>query len=261
MSVSHVIPPVTTSQAFSSLFDPLKPSSKSKVADVIYTLSSAVDSLEQASSQQQGETPEEFDLRTAVTQASSPNAEDTIQHLDIPARSLHINLQQLAKRFRPFMPPPPPVPLGAMQEAARQTRKEMKEQIPKQITWTSTLTVYESTHADGKKTFKTYATPIMKAPSVSSLPPPNAREVEVIQGEDPQEYQRRSVRYLPPAPRAQPFLGRMRERQIRYEDRMDERGVMQMISVKRQRKLKMKKHKYKKLMKRTKNLRRRLDRT
>ena len=34
----------------------------------------------------------------------------------------------------------------------------------------------------------------------------------------------------------------------------------QLISVKRQRKLKMKKHKYKKLLKRTKNIRRRLDR-
>jgi len=36
--------------------------------------------------------------------------------------------------------------------------------------------------------------------------------------------------------------------------------VMRAISVKRQRKLKMKKHKYKKLMKKTRNLRRRLER-
>ena len=79
-------------------------------------------------------------------------------------------------------------------------------------------------------------------------------------------------RQLPESPRAQPFLGRMRERRMGFEDRMDERysqdeeegkekEVMQAISVRRQRKLKMKKHKYKKLMKRTKNLRRRLDRT
>jgi hypothetical protein len=39
------------------------------------------------------------------------------------------------------------------------------------------------------------------------------------------------------------------------------RGGMLLISVKRQRKLKMKKHKYKKLMKRTRLLRRKLDRT
>ncbi|KAJ8058133.1 hypothetical protein OCU04_012991 [Sclerotinia nivalis] len=42
--------------------------------------------------------------------------------------------------------------------------------------------------------------------------------------------------------------------------RRRERATMWAISVKRQRKLKMKKHKYKKLMRRTRNLRRRLDR-
>jgi hypothetical protein len=39
----------------------------------------------------------------------------------------------------------------------------------------------------------------------------------------------------------------------------EEANTMIALSVKRQRKLKMKKHKYKKLMKRTRNLRRRLD--
>src|SRR5690606_28536230 len=41
-------------------------------------------------------------------------------------------------------------------------------------------------------------------------------------------------------------------------DKAEEDG-MEAISVKRQRKLKMKKHKYKKLMKKTRNLRRRLE--
>ena len=265
MSVSHVIPPVITPQAFSSLFDPPKPTSKSKATDVIHTLSSAVDAFEHVPSQQHGPTPEEFDLRIAVTQASSSSAEDTAQHLDPPAKSLHINLQELAKRFRPFVPPAPPAPLGAMREAARQSSWELKEQQPsKQTTWTSTLTVYERTEADGKKYFKTYASPIVKVPTGSSFPPPNAREIDLVQKDMAQEDPACRLRHLPPAPRGQPFLGRMRKRQISYGERMDERfnhGVMQMISVKRQRKLKMKKHKYKKLMKRTKNLRRRLDRT
>jgi hypothetical protein len=52
------------------------------------------------------------------------------------------------------------------------------------------------------------------------------------------------------------FLDRMQLRQ----EQSRERNMMWAISVKRQRKLKMKKHKYKKLMKRTRNLRRRLDR-
>jgi len=58
-----------------------------------------------------------------------------------------------------------------------------------------------------------------------------------------------------------PFLDRMWERNERWadymEDKMDEKS-MYMISVKRQRKLKMKKHKYKKLMRRTRNVRRKL---
>ncbi|KAL9098295.1 MAG: hypothetical protein Q9163_006024 [Psora crenata] len=267
MSVSHVIPPPVSAQAFSSLFDPPKSTAKSKAANVIYTLSSAVDALDQASSPRQGQAPEEFDLRTAVIQASSPDAEPPPQELDLPARTLHINLQELAKRFRPFVPPPPPVPLAALREAAGRSGKAVKEhKAPKQITWTSTLTVYETTHANGTKSFKTYASPIVRSPVESSLPPrPKAAEVEIREEEDFRGGgQQRSVRYIPPSPRAQPFLGRMRARQIWYEERMNERldhGVMQMISVKRQRRLKMKKHKYKKLMKRTKNLRRRLDRT
>ena len=51
-------------------------------------------------------------------------------------------------------------------------------------------------------------------------------------------------------------MGRIREPSASRQERMK----MFLISVKRQRKLKMKKHKYKKLMKRTRNLRRKLDR-
>lgn len=43
-----------------------------------------------------------------------------------------------------------------------------------------------------------------------------------------------------------------------YAERVDH--AMELISVRRQRKLKMKKHKYKKLMKNTRNLRRRIER-
>jgi hypothetical protein len=52
------------------------------------------------------------------------------------------------------------------------------------------------------------------------------------------------------------------ERQETFREHVHKRrGGMLLISVKRQRKLKMKKHKYKKLMKRTRLLRRKLDRT
>ena len=56
------------------------------------------------------------------------------------------------------------------------------------------------------------------------------------------------------------FVERMALRQLQYEERQAQRDGMQAISVRRQKKLKMKKKKYKKLMRRTRNLRRKLDR-
>ena len=328
-----MIPPATTTEAFSALFNPAKTAPKSKSQDVIYTLSSAVDTLDQAvasqqdgqpqpqqqqqQQQQQNQTPEELDLRAAVAQAQSQASNSTspeTHYLDnLPAKSLHINLQELAKNFRPFVPPPPPVPMGALREASgrrkaavgreqqqqqpQTTDQQQQQQPTKQTTWTSTLTVYESTHADGRKTYKTYASPITRIPSsdssIKERRPQGSQEVDAVQQqeaafhlstsvgaqeEEDAEHdslqQQQEIRYLPPTSTLQPFLSRMQARQLSYADRLEARfgrmrlqegeeegGGMQAISVKRQRKLKMKKHKYKKLMKRTKNLRRRLDKT
>jgi hypothetical protein len=239
--------------AFSSIFD-VKPPPKTKPADVIYTESSAVDTFESAASgvheqDFQQMTQEEVDLRQAVTQESSSNANQPTHNLDIPAKTLYINLQEMVKKFRPYMKPPPPVPMGSAQEMAQpdpsqsesQKQNQAKAQLaPIQKSYTTTLTIHEITQPNGEKSYKTHTTPIVEEPSPSD------------EG---------SVRYFPPAPRNQPFLGRMRERQLQYLDRVGEEEGWSAISVKRQRKLKMKKHKYKKLMKRTKNLRRRLDRT
>ncbi|MCJ1329156.1 hypothetical protein MMC10_005834 [Thelotrema lepadinum] len=59
-----------------------------------------------------------------------------------------------------------------------------------------------------------------------------------------------------------PFLNRLYVKHLIREGYLEKerQEILQAISVKRQRKLKMKKHKYKKLMKRTRNLRRRQDR-
>ncbi|MCJ1450589.1 hypothetical protein MMC28_000922 [Mycoblastus sanguinarius] len=256
ISVTTPIPQESSGKAFSSIFD-AKPGPKPKTADVIYTISSAVDTLESVASNTHNQssqqmTPEEFDLRTAVTQASPSNADPHTHNLDIPAKTLHINLQELAKNFRPFVPPPAPVPMSSQDQAPQKASNESEAQIqppPKQKSFTTTLTIHETTYPNGRRQYKTSTTPIVEDPAPSSQ--------SQTDGEN--------VRYLPPAPINQPFLGRMRQRQIHYEDRIDERigggEVWRMISVKRQRKLKMKKHKYKKLMKRTKNLRRRLDRT
>ncbi len=192
-------------------------------------------------------TQEEVDLRAAVTQASPSNADPSPHQLDLPAKTFHINLQELVKNFRPYMRPPPPIPMESSlpEEVPQKTSQQAEpqsESVVTRKTFTTTLTIHENTYRSGYKTYKTHTTPIIEGPASSS----GVGEKEA---------------YLPPAPRGQPFLGRMRDRQLHYMDRIRDGDVWQAISVKRQRKLKMKKHKYKKLMKRTKNLRRRLDRT
>lgn len=249
ISVTMPIPPETSTAAFSSIFEQ-KWVSNHKPTDVIYTLSSAVDTLESAASNthnqnSQPTTQEQVDLRGIVTQASPSNAESSPHHLDLPAKTFHINLQELVKNFRPYVRPPPPVPMDSTiteetPQESPQANVLPSESVISQKIYTTTLTIHENTHRSGRKSYKTHTTPIREGPGS-------------IEGD--------KAVYLPPAPRGQPFLGRMRERQIQYLDRSGDCEIWQAISVKRQRKLKMKKHKYKKLMKRTKNLRRRLDRT
>ena len=248
ISVTTPIPPESSPATFSSIFEP-KSGSNHKPTDVIYTLSSAVDTFENAASgnnnqNSQPMTQAQVDLHGAVTQASPSNAEPSPHHLDLPAKTFHINLQELVKSFRPYMKPPPPIPTDSTitEEAPQETPQLIElqsESVISRKTYTTTLTIHENTHRSGRKSYKTHTTPIIEGPGS-------------IQGD--------TDVYLPRAPHGQPFLGRMRERQIRYMDRLGDYEIWQAISVKRQRKLKMKKHKYKKLMKRTKNLRRRLDR-
>ena len=252
ISLTIPIPHESSNKAFSSIFD-AKAASRVKPSDVIYTLASAVDTLENAASTSQNSnahqmSSEELDLRQAVTQASPSNSDQSTHHLDLPAKTLHLNLQELAKNFRPYVPPPAPVPLGSRSELSQMSPQKVQHQArgevqstPTQKSYTTTLTIHETSYPNGQKSYKTHTTPIIENPA------PESSES--------------GTRDLPPIPQNQPFLGRMRQRQVQYMDKLVERDVWMAISVKRQRKLKMKKHKYKKLMKRTKNLRRRLDRT
>jgi hypothetical protein len=195
ISVTNSIPPTYSPSAFSSIFTPRDLKKPSRHADVIYTLSSALQTLDKTLMQAE-QHHEPSDLRTAVTQASSSSAEAN-------PPTVFVNVDELAKNFRPFMPPPPPEPFNIMDEPQQGTPGEIE------------------------------------APSLLQ---------QLYQ--DPS----RTPRH--------PFLDRMRVRQQKWERTRDEKSrvVWHAISVKRQRKLKMKKHKYKKLMRRTRNLRRKLDR-
>lgn len=134
-----------------------------------------------------------------------------------------INLEELAKTFRPFNVPPPPVAMDpAYQDAS--SRDSASQQ------------------------------PVSRRNAVQQAPTPEGVRAEL---QTPSSTIRGITRKT-----AQPFLARQHARHeiwlVGCMQRL--RDTWLAISVKRQRKLKMKKHKYKKLMRKTRNLRRRLDR-
>jgi hypothetical protein len=145
-----------------------------------------------------------------------------------------LNFGQLSlnnSEYQPFNPPPPPVPanttesLAAGSEAAAETGTE-EFQEPQHRTYTAVLTIEESTNSNGEVSYSAHSSELVA---------------------------------LPASPMR--FLERMHLRQEQYRINRAEENEMLAISVKRIRKLKMKKHKYKKLMRRTRNLRRRIERS
>ena len=221
ISVTAAVPPHSSHATFSSIFTP-RVVQNPRPAEVIYTLSVAVDALEKTATQaeqepqillktssaslaSQSEPLRQEIIRAAVTQASTSNAEPT--NLDGQSTQIiHVNIEDLARRLRPFWTPPAPVPIESPVEEVSHTHVQlMRAARPR------------------PNNFFKARLPFHRDPSY----PSRAQYIEP----------RNSGRT--------PFLDRMRIRQERWEDdRADIRREMwRAISVKRQRKLKMKKHK------------------
>ncbi|GAB7352351.1 hypothetical protein MBLNU459_g2792t1 [Dothideomycetes sp. NU459] len=254
ISLTAAIPPSTDLHTFEAIFDsrPVSKADSKNAADVIYTLSNTIDSLDAKTQPDRPET----DLRWEIIQESPSNTPDGVKHLDGPPRAKSI--EQLLAQLKPFSAPPPPV---SSEHVVQQTKSgdasrkrnsshaaaaAHSHEPVSEKSFKTTLIVTECTSVDGAKYYTAQTSPMVQINNSSSHQHPTAV----------QEPGRR-----------QTFLERMRDRQAQYEEYRDERAeqkrddeAMHAISVKRQRKLKMKKHKYKKLMKRTRNLRRRLDR-
>jgi hypothetical protein len=130
----------------------------------------------------------------------------------------------------------------SVEKSEKKAGRASKQSTAKPKSWTTTLIVTEFTTPDGETTHSLECTPFAQIPLGQKVPTAMVEEPENASQ----------------APVQQPFLQRLRSRQIRMEEARQEKGTMLAISVKRQRKLKMKKHKYKKLMKRTRNERRKL---
>ena len=284
MSVSSAVPIPATQEAFEALFKPKKPSSRSRPgpAEVIYTLASAVQHLDgniqqsqqqhQATSQQQ----QSNDVLAAFNQSHNQDPHSPTQPLDgqpqqtqpsirVP-QHLRLALHELAQRFRPFNVPPAPIPMpdaaveaearaaeAAADEGEEMQARQLEAQIERQDretdqpqTQTVVLTIQESRDLSGRKFFTAHQTPVVRI-----------EDLETTEFEQQQEMQH----YQNPDNTARSSLGRVRRGGCRV--RSPQRGwrsrKMYALSVRRQRKLKMKRHKYKKLMRRTRNLRRKLD--
>lgn len=231
-----------TDDAFAAIFT-LGTKANAKPSEVISTLSTTLEMMQQpftSNPHQQEPWNEETDeLRAAITSESYNKTE--VQHLDsAPGADSMLEFPRhiLPGKYQPFHPPPPPVPMNTADSLA--AGLEAAESLtPQQRTYHSILTIQESTDENGDVTYQAHSSPLVQQPSL-----PNTLA-------NPQK-----------------FLSRMKLRQSRYDSyrelremgEEEEKTGMWTISVKRQRKLKMKKHKYKKLMRRTRNLRRRLDR-
>lgn len=216
ISVSTTVPPPSSPEAFDAIFT-AKKSTKHESDDVIFTLSSTVNSMENPA----------YHLG---------EQEGSLNHFDMEGNQLDgmnmaelkVSVEELTRRLRPFHPPPPPVPFDEAKDAGA---VELENFSPRETSYSTVLTIHESTHADGRKTYEAHTGPFVRSPDMDA---PGAGENEAIID-------------VPSQPGTT------------YIERLRNNRTMQAISTKRRRKLKMKKHKYKKLLRNTRTLRRKLD--
>jgi hypothetical protein len=222
------MPKTVSDDSFAQIFAPRTRSSR--VAEVLSTLSQTVHDLEEPLSLMSIANGDKQRSQEAQD-AEEGTAKLSLKHADGSETNLHIQLNPMSGQYLPYAPPPAPEPLaetGADAEAASNAvSEEVAQQEPSTRVYKAMVTIEETVDANGQ--FKVVA-----------------HSPELVE-EDAQQ------------PRS--FLERMAWRQLRYDEaRRQQDRTMQAISVKRIRKLRMKKKKYKKLMKKTRNLRRKQDR-
>jgi hypothetical protein len=215
ISVTTTVPPTSSTDAFEAIFSSKRPL-KNEPEDVIFTLSSAVQSMEHGA---QAEPEENF--RTFSEQ------DGELRMLDGPEAKMSV--EEYTRRLRPFQPPPPPVPMDASAlEAAESNDAQIDNEYQ---TYSTVLTIREARGADGRKTYEAHTGPFVRSEETED--PSSLHDEATIDA---------------PSTSGMSYMERVRSNRTMYA-----------ISTKRRRKVKMKKHKFKKLMKRTRTLRRKLD--
>ena len=147
-----------------------------------------------------------------------------MRNLDGSEPSVHLQVDTMSGDFLPFRPPPLPTTQAAGESEAMTAQGEETEETPMHRVYKAMFTIEESAEPSGQVRIV-------------------AHSPQIVEDQQPRS-----------------FIERLAQRQLRLNESRGRRD-MYAISVKRQRRLKMKKKKYKKLMRRTRNLRRKLDRT
>ncbi|RJE21179.1 hypothetical protein PHISCL_06483 [Aspergillus sclerotialis] len=216
ISVTTTVPPPSSSETFDAIFSSKKPP-KSAQQDVIYTLSSAIDSMETAA-QQHGAEEEGpvYHFDGEGSQFDAMNMSD-----------LKVSVENMARQFRPFQPPPAPVPFDESKDVS-----EVEQVSPRSTegsSYSTVLTIRESTSPDGRTTFNLHTSPFIRT---SDMEAPGAIETDMA---DPRP--------------GSTYIERLRHNR------------MQAMSTRRRRRIKMKKHKWKKRLRATRSIRQKLDKT
>lgn len=244
ISVTHSLPRIVTDDAFAAIF--AQRARAAKHSEVMSTISRTVHGLEQP----MATLSVESDMNSHGPETDAGIHKLDMMHGDGPEAAVSVQVNSMSGGFLPFRPPPLPQPHSATggtsegKDAAGLAAVAEEDQQMQTRVYRAVFTIEESTDEHG---------------DVKIL----AHSPELIEEPQQQQQQHEEGGAAARAPRT--FLERMALRQMRYEDSRDHQqyvrnGSILAISVKRQRKLKMKKKKYKKLQKRLRHERRKLDR-
>jgi len=219
--VTTTVPPTSTTEAFDAIFSSKK-LFKNEPEDVVFTLSSTAQNMESMANGM-SESDDQFgQLQRGF--ASDPNGD--LQMLDGP--EARMSVEEFTRRLRPFHPPPPPVPMDMSSSSSDAMESEAQNQH-ETSTYSTVLTIRETRNSDGRKTYEASTGPFV-------------RNMEDLEHE--------GVTIDAPSGSVSG---------VTYAERRQHNHTIHAISTRRRRKVKMKKHKFKKLMRRTRTLRRKLD--
>ncbi|KAJ6787194.1 hypothetical protein PWT90_08877 [Aphanocladium album] len=226
ISITQTMPRTVSEEHFASIF--AARSKAARVSDTMSTLSDTIDQLDGPMAQMTiGGQEEQMQNGMQRLEVRNPDGSES---------SVYLQVDTMSGDFLPFRPPPLPQAQSGEGEVGMATEAEAAEENPQHRVYKAMFTIEESTEADGQIRIV-------------------AHSPRIINEDQPRS-----------------FIERLAQRQLRFDESRARRAsglagshavgdTMEAISVKRQRKLRMKKKKYKKFMKRTRNLRRKLDRT